>query len=152
VVFKFEAIEAVHRHLSHVPNRYVARREGRGIPEVGGLLFGAGEVIAMAAKIANVAADPQTTYQPSPREMSERIADFERAGYELLGTYHDHPWGRAVMSGADAALATETGALLIVAAPMADGPDGGDGWEWALFDPGAGGQAELRIAPPFACI
>jgi proteasome lid subunit RPN8/RPN11 len=152
VVFKFEAIEAVQRHLSHVPNRYRARRDSKKTPEVGGLLFGAGEVVAMATKIKNVAADPLGAYQPSPREAAERIADFERAGYQLLGTYHDHPFGRAVMSGADAALATETGLLLIVAAPMEDGPEGGDGWEWALFDPAAGGQVELRIAPPLAAI
>jgi proteasome lid subunit RPN8/RPN11 len=122
--FYFSAALAIHDHLRLNPTR-----------EAGGLLLGdadRGEVI-WACPVKNAAEESKTEFRIEAEEMARVLEG--KHDHDLLGTFHSHPGGPAVMSRVDAAVAENTGAMLIVATYE-------HGWEWALFDPNAGGQVE----------
>lgn len=137
--FTFEAVAEVERQV-----RFAVQAEPR---EIGGLLVGDEDVIRAALPIANSAPDPLTAYVPAPEQLSSRLRQIEGAGKKVLGSYHTHPGGRAILSRADAVLAGTLGLLLVVAAPDADEPAH---WGWGLYDGDC--KIDLVIAPPLACI
>ena len=97
--------------------------------EVGGLLLGTTNppVVWWAPGCTNQCADRSQGYAIDPGDMDRILGGFH--DYELLGTWHTHPNGRDVMSAADAAMAEQTGLLLIVAPAL------GDAWKWRVYDP-----------------
>lgn len=117
-------------------------RAGDRKTEAGGLLFGRGDLVVGAFTARNAAADRRSEFAVDPEVMDRVILNEEARGSELLGTYHSHPNGNAQMSGADAAMARQTGVLLIIGL--------GRPWEWRLWDPAAGGEVDLVIDPPWA--
>jgi len=108
--------------------------------EAGGLLAGRGEAVTQAWPARNVALRSRCEFAIQPEELSVKVAQIERLGLELLGTYHSHPNGNAQMSNADAAMARSTGLLLLVGL--------GEAWDWRLWDPAAGGEVDFAIRPP----
>jgi proteasome lid subunit RPN8/RPN11 len=133
VRFYFSAALAIHDHLRLNPTR-----------EAGGLLLGdaeRGEVI-WACPVENAAEDQRSEFRIEAEAMARVLAG--KHDHELLGTFHSHPGGPAVMSRADAAVAENTGLMLIVATYQ-------HGWEWALFDPVAGGRVEPVLCWPGVC-
>ena len=110
--------------------------------EVGGLLFGDDEFVWTILPGRNIAPNPCSEFALHPQEMARALRNAEVRGEHLVGTFHSHPNGNSQMSSADAAMALQTGVLLIIglASP----------WEWRLWDPAAGGEVELVIEPPRA--
>jgi proteasome lid subunit RPN8/RPN11 len=131
VRFAYDMIEVIRHQVGS------AGRE----TEAGGLLFGRDEFVIGAFTARNTAADPRAEFAVDPEVMDQVLLNEEARGSELLGTYHSHPNGNAQMSSADAAMARQTGALLIIGL--------GRPWEWRLWDPVAGGEVDFVIAPPF---
>lgn len=140
--FTFDTISEIKGQLYGWPAASIPLRER------GGLLLGDDEAVRAAVPIANWAENPTAEFKPNTEEVAAKIAAVEGTGAKLLGTYHSHPNGKAMMSRSDVVLAEATGLLLIVATPDPDLSL----WDWALFDPRGGGQVELRIAPPFTDI
>lgn len=118
-------------------------RDGGRRSEVGGLLFGRDEEVVGVFAAPNVAPAPQAEFRIDPEVMDHLLLNEEARGHELLGSYHSHPRGSAEMSGADAAMAMQTGLLLIIACER------GRPWDWRLWDPVASGEAEFVVAPPY---
>jgi proteasome lid subunit RPN8/RPN11 len=136
LTFTFSSILVIHDQVKCFPTL-----------ETGGLLFGRGDEVLYAVAANNEAADQGSEYAISAEAFAKHVESFEEEDYELIGTYHSHPNGNAQMSGADVAMAQQTGKLLIVAP--------GQAWEWRLYDPIwrlyepiAGGEVPFVIAPP----
>lgn len=128
--FRFGAIERIRNHVSSF-----------AALEAGGLLIGSGETVTGAIPTLNAAAHPGREFSISSEELGSCIDTIEREGLGLLlGTFHSHPSGRALMSSADAATARLTGKLLTIGT--------GWSWDWRLWDPAAGGEVDFAIAPP----
>ena len=108
--------------------------------ETGGLLFGAKDAVTIATPIVNSSLHPSVQFAIEPEELARQVGHAEELGLSLLGTFHTHPGRLAVMSREDAASARQTGLLLIIGTSP-------DGWDWRLWDPLAGGEVELKIAP-----
>lgn len=133
LTFGFQAITDIYRH---------ARLSERGLGETGGLLAGSDERVTWALSVPNRASQPDCEFSIEPLTFSLQLEEISQLGLELIGTWHTHPLGQPYMSAADAAMAGSTGPLLIVAL--------GERWEWALWDPLAGGRVQFAIAPPVA--
>lgn len=134
MLLTFSAVLTIADHVRANPTR-----------EVGGLLFGDGDLIAEAAPLPNAAVDVADEFAIEPEHYAKAVAAGEREGVELLGTFHSHPNGKVELSRADVALARQTGVLLIVAT--------GATWSWALYDPGGGstnGLVEAHVAFPYS--
>lgn len=127
--FTFKTIAHIHRQVRECPGE-----------EVGGLLFASEAELVADQAVENVAPDRSSAFEIQPEMLSAAIRVWH--GFELIGTYHSHPNGNAQMSSADAAMATSTGMLLVVAP--------GSPWQWRLWDPVAGGEVGFAIEPPRA--
>jgi proteasome lid subunit RPN8/RPN11 len=129
VLFTYDVIEVIRRSIG-------------GELETGGLLFGRDQLVAGAFAARNAAVNPRSEFAIEAEVMDRVLVNEEARGSELLGTYHSHPNGNAQMSSADAAMAQQTGPLLIVGL--------GRPWVWRLWDPAAGGEVAFTIEPPRA--
>ena len=70
--------------------------------EVCGLIFGHGNTAKTFLPAKNVAPEPRTRFEIDPHALL-RVLDFEDAGLNLLGVYHSHPRGPALVSATDLA-------------------------------------------------
>jgi proteasome lid subunit RPN8/RPN11 len=129
LTFNFSSILTIHDQVKLFPTL-----------ETGGLLAGHGDLVLYALAAGNAAEDQGSEYTVAPDLFARHLTSMEEEGLELIGTYHSHPNGNAQMSAADAAMAKQTGKLLII------GP--GQCWDWRLWDPVAGAEADFVIASP----
>lgn len=128
IAFSFSSVLKIHDQVRLFPSF-----------EAGGLLAGVGTSVLHALPAFNEADNPAEAFLIGGEQLADLVASIE-PGCSMMGTYHSHPNGRADMSPGDAALAEDTGLLLLVAP--------GPAWQWRLWNPGAGGEAECTIAWP----
>jgi proteasome lid subunit RPN8/RPN11 len=70
--------------------------------EVCGVLGGSAQgAVKLILPVANIAAQPATTYYMDERELIEALHAVAEADMELLGFYHSHPRGHAIPSPTD---------------------------------------------------
>lgn len=131
LTFTFEAIKRIRAQVELFPTI-----------ETGGLLAGLDGEVLWALAAHNEAGEPDVArgFRIGPTQMGILVAAIADQRLELLGSYHSHLNGITDMSRADVNTARGTGPLLIVA-PAAM-------WQWKLWDPAAGGEAQFAIAPP----
>jgi proteasome lid subunit RPN8/RPN11 len=129
IAFTFSSVLTIHDHVKRAWAK-----------ERGGLLAGVGTTIAQALPARNEADDPTSAFAIGGEQLAGLVDSID-PGLSMMGTYHSHPNGRADMSPGDAALAEDTGLLLIVAPGVV--------WEWRLWNPSAGGEVlDCTIAWP----
>ena len=102
--------------------------------EVCGLLFGSSSRILRAEPTANVAAQPQDTFEIDPRALFAALRAERAGGDRLIGHYHSHPNGSAEPSPRDLA-AAEPGRLWLILG-------GGEARLWVMEN---GGFRELQL-------
>lgn len=69
--------------------------------EVCGLIVGADHQAVRIIPISNRSTNPQTHYEADADELYRALYEIERCGLELLGMYHSHPTGPALLSDED---------------------------------------------------
>jgi desampylase len=84
--------------------------------EVCGLLLGREGLIDAAVEAANIADDPETTFEIDPAVLLRVHREAREGGPALLGWYHSHPNGRCEPSAADAGRAVEAGKIWMIVA------------------------------------
>lgn len=92
---------------------HAAAEPGR---EVCGLLFGDERRIEAVQAVANVAAEPDRTFEIDPRMLFAAIRAERDGGPRLIGHYHSHPTGDVAPSACDARMAEPGRFWLIVSA------------------------------------
>lgn len=142
LTFTFEALQEIAGEC--------LRSEGR--QEVGGVLGGRRELngaeVRSALPVENCAEDPRRTYIPDHEAMMPALHCLDREELQLLGTFHTHPGGRAVMSGTDVALAQSSGLLLLIGLPATG--EMHRPWEWRAYDPWRSAETSFAVRPPLS--
>lgn len=82
--------------------------------EICGLLLGRGDVVMEVRPCANVAADPQDSFEIDPAALIAAHRAARSGGPAPIGHYHSHPRGPAAPSARDAAMA-EPGSYWLIA-------------------------------------
>ncbi|WP_224268435.1 desampylase [Haloprofundus salinisoli] len=111
-----------------------------GPREVCGVLIGErGEetsphTVTGVRRVANVAADPRTSYELDPEATLEAVESAEAAGDDVVGFYHSHPESPAHPSETDRREATWEGYVYLIVSPAFDELRA---WRWTgeRFDP-----------------
>ncbi len=98
--------------------------------EVCGLLLGTAERIEAAEACANVAANPERTFEIDPVALFAAHRRARGGGPAVVGHYHSHPSGVPMPSPRDAAQAMGDGALWLILG-------GGEARLWRSVEPGA---------------
>lgn len=112
-----------------------------GAPEevcgvLGGRRAGDTSHVAVARRVANVAASPESRYELDPAEQVRAMDAIEESGAEVVGFYHSHPRGPDRPSGVDEARATWEGYSYCIVSLAGDAGSEGAGeptvgsWRW----------------------
>ena len=99
---------------SELLRRLVAEAAASPNAEVCGLLFGATGRIDAAKACANVAANPERTFEIDPAALFVAHRRARSGGMAVIGHYHSHPSGLPVPSPRDAAQAMGDGAVWVI--------------------------------------
>jgi proteasome lid subunit RPN8/RPN11 len=118
-------LDEIRAHAAEQPDR-----------EVCGLLIGEKERVTAVLRCANVAVDPQRTFEIDPAALIAAHRAGRAGGPRPIGHYHSHPSGVAMPSARDAAMA-ETGLFWLITA-------GGEINGWRSV---AGGPVEGMFEP-----
>jgi proteasome lid subunit RPN8/RPN11 len=94
-------------------NRIMAEAADAPAQEICGLLFGQPGRIEAAERAANVADDPERTFEIEPAALFMAIRLERQGGPRLVGHYHSHPNGSTEPSPRDLA-AAEPGRLWLI--------------------------------------
>jgi proteasome lid subunit RPN8/RPN11 len=94
-------------------NRIMAEAAATPAQEICGLLFGQSGRIEAAERAANVADDPERTFEIEPAALFMAIRLERQGGPRLIGHYHSHPNGSTEPSPRDLA-AAEPGRLWLI--------------------------------------
>ncbi len=114
--------------------------------EICGLLFGTMHSIDAATPCANVAADPEASFEIDPVVLIAAHRAMRQGGPQLIGHYHSHPRGRSEPSMRDADAAMPGDLWLILASDGARLWRARSGGAWLdSFDP-----VSISIAPSCA--
>jgi proteasome lid subunit RPN8/RPN11 len=94
-----------------------------------GALVGDGEAVREARPLPNVAADPSRGFEVPARALLDLERSVDAAGMRVWGTYHSHPDGPALPSGADLAFGSPGRWMVII--PVEGGKAGEPrAWRW----------------------
>jgi len=88
-------------------------REGKP-EEVCGVLAGRGDRVIRSYRATNVADEPITTYNLSPKDQYRIFRDIDERGEDLLAIYHSHPASPAYPSATDLRLAFYPDAVYVI--------------------------------------
>ncbi len=107
--------------LTHEQVSNLVEAARRGNPhEVCGILAGQGEQVRRIIPIANVAANPESTYRMDERALVNTLLQLQREQLDLVAFYHSHPQHEPRPSSMDIQQATypETPYLIIGLRPQ----------------------------------
>ncbi len=82
--------------------------------EVCGLLFGDDAAITAIGPCANVAANPEDSFEIDPAALIAAHRATRGGGPRMIGWYHSHPNGVCAPSARDVAMADEDGKLWLI--------------------------------------
>lgn len=101
--------------ISYAAARQIADHAARHYPhEVCGLFAGQGAHITKAIPLDNIAAEPETHYQPDPSQQLRALKQIDSDRLQWLGIYHSHPKSPPIPSAADMQAAADESLLHLI--------------------------------------